>query len=400
MALIDNSAKEVVAKIVYYGPVLAGKTTNLQSIYDTYPVEQKGPLFPLATGTGRSLVFDVLPTGLGLLHGMRMRVQLCSVDGPVSVEPTRRSLLRSADALVFVVDSQAAAMDHNITCLESLQRMLLASRPDMPLVLQYNKRDLPTSLPLDTLNLRLNPHGLPAFEAIAHKGVGVAESLRVVTRRCFKALAALDEAALSAGAPQRRPTARFPALDPARVAAGGEEGTPPQRLPTDHSMARESLSSAPDNRHLTIPAMSREAFAAAARRHDTIPATAREGPDRSEDRYATLPAQPREQFGRPPQRHDTVRAVPGGPAPTAKPAKDDEETRPLRWSTAQSLARGSLDNSPGGSPPSAQDTPVAADAPPPTTPEAKAPPPSKLEWLRTAKDAPDEPADPPAQRRK
>ena len=375
MAHFDPSAKEVLAKIVYYGPPLAGKTTNLQTIYDSAPADQKGPLFPLATATGQTVFFDLLPPGLGPVHGMRMRCEICTVDGPISTQATLRAVLRDADAVVFVADSQAAAMDHNVACLESLEQILLAEHPETPLVFQYNKRDLPTALPIQVLSDLLNRRGVPAFQAIARQNVGVGEALRVILRRCFNSLAARDAASLSKAAPRRRPTARLIAADlPHAVQSGPEAGsTPPLRRATEHSQARGSL--AGENRHLTIPAMPREAFTAAARRHDTVPVTPREFFGGSEDRHATLPAAPRETFGRP-----------------APPAQDDEQTRPLRLTTEQSLARESLDTSQVVSrrrrePPGNEPRPE--ELPPPTN--ALAPQPSPE---RRAAPAPEEPASP------
>jgi len=346
MAHIDPSKKEVVAKVVYYGPALAGKTTSILSLNQILPADQRGPLYPVASDKSRSLLLELKPPGLELVHGLPLRCQLHVADGPVLVQLARRALLRDADAVVFVADSQAAAMDQNVASLESLERILLAGWPATPLVIQYNKRDLPTALPIDVLGQELNRRGVPAFQTIAQQGLGVAETLRVVIRRLFKVLAQTDMNTLLSGEPQRRPTARLAALDPAVVAAAAAsgDGTRPLRRPTEQSLAQEDIYSLPENRHLTIPAMSREAFLAASRLAAGPMPTAKRLEDTA-DRYATLPAAPRERFGREPgSRHDTLRAGPGLPRPEAEPVKDEEETRPLRLSTAASLARESMDS--------------------------------------------------------
>jgi mutual gliding-motility protein MglA len=191
MALFNHATKEVTAKLVYYGPGLCGKTTNLQWIHDQVPFKAKGKLLSLATEADRTLFFDFLPVELGTIRGMRTRVQLYTVPGQVFYESTRRMVLKGADAVVFVADSQAAMLDADAESLESLRRNLIANGldPELPLVLQYNKRDLRTALPLDKLNGRLNPRGLPFFEAVAVKGTGVEETLKGITRLLFKSLA-------------------------------------------------------------------------------------------------------------------------------------------------------------------------------------------------------------------
>jgi len=319
MAHLDSFAREVVAKIVYYGPALAGKTTNLQAIYDSLPADQRGPLLPIATATGQTVFFDLLAPGLGQLHGMTLRCQLCTVDGPLSSQATQLllSILREADAIVFVVDSQSAAIDRDVACLESLERVLLDERPTTPFVIQFNKQDLPTALPLHVLGERLNRRRVPAFQAIAHKDIGVGETWRVVLRRCFNALSASDLEALTPPASDRRATARFtmPALQPSAVPPSDVEKVAAVRRGTEHSLAGESLSG--DNRYLTIPLMPRDAFLAAARQRGATP---------------SAPPAPADPAAR---RHDTVRWAP-------KP-EDDEQTRPLRLSTAQSMAGESRD---------------------------------------------------------
>ncbi len=188
MALFNHATKEVTAKLVYYGPGLCGKTTNLQWINDNLPFKTKGKLVSLATQTDRTLFFDFLPIELGAIRGMRTRMQIYTVPGQVFYEATRRMVLKGCDAVVFVADSQAAMLDANAESLLSLRQNLLINEidPAIPQVIQYNKRDLPTALPVAVLNARLNPRNLPCFEAVALKGTGVEETLKGITKQLFQ----------------------------------------------------------------------------------------------------------------------------------------------------------------------------------------------------------------------
>jgi CheY-like chemotaxis protein/signal recognition particle receptor subunit beta len=188
MALFNHATKEVTAKLVYYGPGLCGKTTNLQWIHDNLSFKSKGKLVSLATQTDRTLFFDFLPVELGTIRGMRTRMQIYTVPGQVFYESTRRMVLKGCDAVVFVADSQAAMLDANSESLRSLRQNLLVNEidPSIPQVIQFNKRDLPTALPISVLNARLNPRNLPYFEAVAFKGRGVEETLKGITRALFQ----------------------------------------------------------------------------------------------------------------------------------------------------------------------------------------------------------------------
>lgn len=207
MALFNHATKEVTAKLVYYGPGLCGKTTNLQWIHDNLTFKTKGKLVSLATQTDRTLFFDFLPVELGTIRGMRTRMQIYTVPGQVFYEATRRMVLKGCDAVVFVADSQAAMLDANAESQRSLRQNLLVNEIDaqIPQVIQYNKRDLPTALPLSVLNERLNPRNLPAFEAIAFKGHGVEDTLKGITKLLFQWLSKYygegvgDAASASAG---------------------------------------------------------------------------------------------------------------------------------------------------------------------------------------------------------
>jgi len=213
MALFNHATKEVTAKLVYYGPGLCGKTTNLQWIHDRMSFRSKGKLVSLATQTDRTLFFDFLPLELGSIRGMRARVQVYTVPGQVFYEATRRMVLKGCDAVVFVADSQAAMLDANAESQRSLRQNLLVNEidPAIPQVIQYNKRDLSTALPLAVLNERLNPRGMPAFEAVAIQGTGVEDTLRGITKLLFQWLNRHYGETLNAGAPA-------PSASPAQAA--------------------------------------------------------------------------------------------------------------------------------------------------------------------------------------
>jgi DNA-binding response OmpR family regulator/signal recognition particle receptor subunit beta len=245
MALFNHATKEVTAKLVYYGPGLCGKTTNLQWIHDHLSFENKGKLVSLATKTDRTLFFDFLPVELGVIRGMRLRLQIYTVPGQVFYEATRRMVLKGCDAVVFVADSQAAMLDANAESLQSLQRNLLANEitPAVPMVIQYNKRDLPTALPVPVLNARLNPANLPFFEGVALEGRGVEETLRGISRALFRSLLerygdqiGMDKASGDAAPPPVEQAATPPTPPPAArptpaasPAPAAPEGDPPPR---------------------------------------------------------------------------------------------------------------------------------------------------------------------------
>jgi CheY-like chemotaxis protein len=193
MALLNHATKEITAKVVYYGPGLCGKTTNLEWIHEKLPIKNKGTMVSLATESDRTMFFDYLPIELGSVRGMKTRIQLYTVPGQVFYDSTRRMVLKGADAVVFVADSQEAMLDANVESLVSLRKNLLSNEldPDLPMVLQYNKRDLPTALPVEALNARLNPRNIPFYEAVAVTGKGVEETLVGVTVILFKSLAKL-----------------------------------------------------------------------------------------------------------------------------------------------------------------------------------------------------------------
>jgi signal recognition particle receptor subunit beta len=185
MASINYASKEISCKIVFYGPGLSGKTTNLQYVHKKIPPHSKGELISLATDQDRTLFFDFLPVDIGRIHGFSTKFQLYTVPGQVYYNATRKLVLRGVDGLVFVADSQKNKMDENIESLENLEENLLEygyKMEKMPLVFQYNKRDLNFINSVEELEKRLNPRGLPYFEAVATKGTGVFDTLKCISK--------------------------------------------------------------------------------------------------------------------------------------------------------------------------------------------------------------------------
>ena len=193
MSLVNFTAREITCKIVYYGPGRSGKTTNLHYVYGRVPESRRGRMVSLATQTDRTLFFDFLPIDLGQISGFTTRFQLYTVPGQVYYNATRRLVLQGADGVVFVADSQARQLDENIESLQNLQANLLDHGVDirgMPLVMQYNKQDLPRELILTSADLddALNFRSLPSFPADALHGVGVFETLKSISEQVLKRL--------------------------------------------------------------------------------------------------------------------------------------------------------------------------------------------------------------------
>lgn len=191
MSLVNYSSREITCKIVYYGPGRSGKTTNLQYIHGRIPDGRKGQMVSLATETDRTLFFDFLPVDLGSISGFRTRLQLYTVPGQVYYNATRKLVLRGADGVVFVADSQREQFDENVESLRNLQENLLEQGFDirqLPLVIQYNKRDLPGVLPIEELEDALNFRGSPSFSASAVRGAGVFDTLRGISELVLKSL--------------------------------------------------------------------------------------------------------------------------------------------------------------------------------------------------------------------
>ncbi|MEO5761208.1 MAG: ADP-ribosylation factor-like protein [Vicinamibacteria bacterium] len=185
MTFINYASREINCKIVYYGPGLCGKTTNLQHIYDKSNIGTKGKLISLATETDRTLFFDFLPLELGTVRGFKTRFHLYTVPGQVFYDASRKLILKGVDGVIFVADSQEERMDANIEALDNLVTNLKGQGYDfnsIPYVLQFNKRDLPTALPVEEMKKILCRRTEPIVEACASKGTGVFETLRAVAK--------------------------------------------------------------------------------------------------------------------------------------------------------------------------------------------------------------------------
>ena len=185
MSFINYSSREINCKIVYYGPGLCGKTTNLQYIYGKTAPDAKGKMISLATETESTLFFDFLPLALGKIRGFRTRFHLYTVPGQVFYDASRKLILKGVDGVIFVADSQIERMEANLESLDNLKVNLQEQGYDLdrvPYVVQYNKRDLPNSAPLDELQKLLNPGGVPDFEACATVGTGVFETLKATAK--------------------------------------------------------------------------------------------------------------------------------------------------------------------------------------------------------------------------
>lgn len=199
MSFIHEAAKELICKIVYCGPGMSGKTTNVQYIYDHTQEANRGSLVKMDhAGSGvsgreneRTLFFDFLPLDVGAVRGYKTRFNLYTIPGQTFYEVSRQFILKAVDGIVFVVDSQADRMEDNIRSLEELEKTLAASGYDInriPLIFQYNKRDLPEAVTVSELEATFNPMKRPHFEAVAHRGQGVMETLQAICQWVIREL--------------------------------------------------------------------------------------------------------------------------------------------------------------------------------------------------------------------
>jgi mutual gliding-motility protein MglA len=191
MSIINYASKEINCKIVYYGPGLSGKTTNLEQVHARVGSETRGDLISLATETERTLFFDFLPLDLGKVRDLTTRFHLYTVPGQVYYNASRKLILRGVDGVVFVADSQVERLDENLVSMQNLRDNLAeygVEVQQIPLVLQYNKRDLPNVCSVRELEANLNPGGVPHFEAVASRGVGVFDTLKTVSTMVIESL--------------------------------------------------------------------------------------------------------------------------------------------------------------------------------------------------------------------
>lgn len=238
MVFFNYATMQMAAKIVYYGPGLCGKTTNLQYIYQKTSPKSRGEMVSLETETDRTLFFDLLPLDVGNIAGFKTRFQLYTVPGQVFYNSTRKLVLRGVDGIVFVADSQAPMIDANIESMNNLRdnlEELGLKIEDAPLVIQYNKRDLKTILSVEEMNKALNPHNVPFFEASALQGVGVFETLKGISKAT---LITLRKKALGEDKPKVSQAAKAPAPK-------APMPTPPVSAPVPASPAPASAAAAP-----------------------------------------------------------------------------------------------------------------------------------------------------------
>jgi signal recognition particle receptor subunit beta len=191
MALINIATHEIHCKIVYYGIGYCGKTTNLQHVFKSINPNARGDMLSIATETERTLFFDFLPLDLGMVHGFRTRFHLYTVPGQILYERTRMAVLSGADGIVFVVDSQAEKFEENVQSIAELEMNMRRIGKDLgnfPFIMQWNKRDLPSALPVNVLDRYLNRRRVPNFEAVAFEGKGVFATLRAISKNVMAQL--------------------------------------------------------------------------------------------------------------------------------------------------------------------------------------------------------------------
>jgi len=191
MSFINYSSREINCKIVFYGPGLCGKTTNLQYVYNKTNPDAKGKMISLATETERTLFFDFLPLSLGEIRGFKTRFHLYTVPGQVFYDASRKLILKGVDGVVFVADSQIERMEANLESMENLRVNLAEQGYDLdkiPFVIQYNKRDLPNAATLEEMRRLLNPRMVADFQATATSGGGVFETLKAIAKLVLQEL--------------------------------------------------------------------------------------------------------------------------------------------------------------------------------------------------------------------
>ncbi|MEM9802166.1 MAG: ADP-ribosylation factor-like protein, partial [Planctomycetota bacterium] len=211
MVQINFAQKSVTVKIVYYGPGMSGKTTNLEVVHQRAPESNKGDLTSISTDGDRTLFFDFMPLDLGTVAGMRTQFQIYTVPGQVYYNSTRKLVLQGVDGVIFVADSSASMLEENLESLSNLAENLAEYGKDIaeiPLVIQYNKRDLPDAMPVEELEKHLNARGVPTFEAVANSGQGVFPTLKSLAA---SVLDTIHEQTGTAGARQGGAPAAAPA---------------------------------------------------------------------------------------------------------------------------------------------------------------------------------------------
>jgi len=253
VVVVSYSGKEINAKLVYYGAGLSGKTTNLEAIYEAVPDTSRGKMVSMKTQSDRTLFFDLLPLDLGEIMGFKTRFLLYTVPGQVFYNATRKLVLKGADAIVFVADSEVGKMEENKESLQNLRTNLAEyglTLDSIPWVIQYNKRDLPNVYTVEELNAELNPAGVPSFEAVASEGKGVFETFRGVSHllmeKVTKDLRRTPGSSGRSAAPAAPPAAAAPVVEePRATPAVISRPVPPPSAPVQ-SIRREAQATPPE----------------------------------------------------------------------------------------------------------------------------------------------------------
>lgn len=261
MVFFNYATMQMAAKVVYYGPGLCGKTTNLQHIYQKTSPKSRGEMVSLETETDRTLFFDLLPLDVGNIAGFKTRFQLYTVPGQVFYNSTRKLVLRGVDGIVFVADSQTPMLDANIESLLNLKENLTElglNIEEVPMVLQYNKRDLKSVVTVDEMNRALNPKNLPFFEASAVQGAGVFETLKGISRATLIMLRkkALGEEKVP-DASEKAPAATSKPTAPALSSTPSQQVTAAAAVPTAAEIAKEKVDFAQVKTPQTQPTVKR-----------------------------------------------------------------------------------------------------------------------------------------------
>ena len=243
MVVFNYTGRELSGKIVYYGPALSGKTTNLEHIYGQTPANTRGKMVSMKTKAERTLFFDLLPINRGSIGDFKVRFLLYTVPGQVYYNATRKLVLKGADAIVFVADSQRSQLAANVDSLRNLRTNLLEygmSLDDMPWVIGYNKRDMPDAMPVEELERELNPYGIPSFGQVAMSGEGVFETFEKVSEMLMQRLETQLRGDGSKGDARRAAAAPAPPAPPALDAGALQE-------------VREAIHSVPPGRRAPSP---------------------------------------------------------------------------------------------------------------------------------------------------
>ena len=248
MVQINFALKEVNCKVVFYGPGMSGKTTNLEIVHQKAPEENKGELTSISTDGDRTLFFDFMPLDLGNVAGMRTKFQLYTVPGQVYYNSTRKLVLQGVDGIIFVADSDPDKVEENIESYSNLIENLAEYGKDireLPHVIQYNKRDLPNALPVSELDKSMNKFGVPTFEAVAYTGEGVFPTLKTLAAMVLESIEKVDgrnprkpAAAPTAPKTSTKPAAANPAPATATARPAGRQAAAPRQAAPQRAAAK------------------------------------------------------------------------------------------------------------------------------------------------------------------